>query len=324
MLEKLEEVQDLSPENFNRKAHIQAELFDMNVEEEKYWFQRSHARWLLHGDLNTSYFHKIANGRKRKNTLHSLDDNGTLVEGTDKLLKLATAYYKSLFGPAPGNFFTLCPNLWSRDEVLSEEDNIDLTRPFSVEEVKTALFSMNTNRAPGPDNIPTEFYQHCWEVVQNDIMNIFHCFHNGSLDVQRLNYGVITLLPKVAEANKIQQFRPICMLRCIYKIITKTLTLRFDPYVKKLFSVQQNAFIKNRNIVDGIMSLHEVMHHAHVKKQPSVILKLDFEKAYDKVNWDFLLECQKVRGFNDMWCSWIRQILYNGTVSVKINDHVGS
>ena len=92
MFEQLEEVQDLSPDNFNIKAHIQAELYDMNTEEENYWFQRSHARWLLHGDLNTSYFHKIANGRKRKNTLHYLDDNGVLVEGAGNVLNLAVSH----------------------------------------------------------------------------------------------------------------------------------------------------------------------------------------------------------------------------------------
>jgi hypothetical protein len=93
--------------------------------------------------------------------------------------------------------------------MLNEKDNNDLTRPFTVEEVKNTLFAMDINRAPGPDNIPTEFYQHCWEVVKDDIMNLFYSFYQGSLDVQRLNYGVITLFPKMADANKIQQFRPI-------------------------------------------------------------------------------------------------------------------
>lgn len=136
-------------------------------------------------------------------------------------------------------------------------------------------------------------------------MKLFDSFYEGSLDVERLNYGVITLLPKISDANKIQQFRPICLLRCIYKLITKTLTLRLEPYASMLISEQQNAFIKNRSIMDGICSLHEIMHHVHIKKQVRIILKLDFEKAYDKVNWDFLLN------------------LHNGTVSVKINNEVG-
>lgn len=72
---------------------------------------------------------------------------------------------------------------------------------------------MKKNRAPGPDNIPIEFYQHCWEVVKTDIVRIFDHFHAGTLDVHRLNYGVISLLPKISDANKIEQYRPICLPR---------------------------------------------------------------------------------------------------------------
>ena len=90
-----------------------------------------------------------------------------------------------------------------------------------------------------------------------DVMFLFDNFYSRNMDVHRLNYGIITLLPKLA-ANKIQQLRPICLLRCIYKLITKTLCIRLDPYAPKLFSIQKNAFIKNRNIMDGIMSLDEL------------------------------------------------------------------
>jgi retron-type reverse transcriptase len=81
--------------------------------------------------------------------------------------------------------------------------------------------------------------------------------------------------------------------------------------------------MKNRTIVDGIMSLHELMHHTHVKKHIGVVLKLDFEKAFDKVNWDFLLDSQRAMGFGDFWCNKVEKILRNGTVSVKINNVTG-
>src|SRR4051794_8802829 len=122
-----------------------------------------------------------------------------------------------------------------------------------------------------------------------------------------LTYGVITLLPKMVDANTISQFRPICLLRCTYKLITKTMCIRLDPLANKLFSIQKNAFIKGRQITDGIMSLREIIHHTHAKKKIGVILKLDLEKAYDKVNWAFLLDCFKKIGFSD-----ISQILHNG------------
>uniref|UniRef100_A0A453AIC2 Reverse transcriptase domain-containing protein n=1 Tax=Aegilops tauschii subsp. strangulata TaxID=200361 RepID=A0A453AIC2_AEGTS len=101
---------------------------------------------------------------------------------------------------------------------------------------------MDVNRAPGPDNILAEFYQHCCNIVKSDIMRLFSHFHAGTLDVQRLNYGVITLLPKVSGADRIQQFRPICLLRCPYKLITKTMDRRVEKYADKLISLSQNAF----------------------------------------------------------------------------------
>lgn len=113
---------------------------------------------------------------------------------------------------------------------------------------------------------------------------LFDRFYENILDVDRLNYGIITILPKVVGADKIQQFRPICVHRCIYKLITKVLTMRLEPFANTLFSRHQNAFIKSRDIMDGIMSLHEILHHSYAPKKNGIVLKLDFEKAYDKVN----------------------------------------
>lgn len=208
---------------YSIKVDVSAELHELLVNEEIFWLQQSHERWLLKGDLNTDYYHKIANGRKRKNTIHSLKAGDVKIEGTNNLIAHATEFYKNLFGPAPGNEFHMDPDTWTTNEKLDEEDNADLCRAFTETEVKEALFAMAHNRAPGPDNIPVEFYHVCWDIMKDDIMLLFEHFHKGELDVQRLNYGVITLLPKTADADKIQQFRPICLLRCPYKLITKVL-----------------------------------------------------------------------------------------------------
>lgn len=81
------------------------------------------------------------------------------------------------------------------------------------------------NKAAGPDKIPIEFFQSCWEIVRLDIIQLFDDFYNDKVDVSKINYGIITLLPKVKDASKIQQFRPIRLLNCLYKLITKTLTI---------------------------------------------------------------------------------------------------
>jgi hypothetical protein len=70
--------------------------------------------------------------------------------------------------------------MWKPHERMDNIDNELIGRPFTVDEVKEALFSMKKNKAPGPDNIPIEFYQHCWLIVKNDIMNLFYVVHDCS------------------------------------------------------------------------------------------------------------------------------------------------
>lgn len=146
---------------------------------------------------------------------------------------------------------------------------------------------MEINKVPGPNKIPIEFFQVCWEIVRQDIIQLFQDFHTEKVNIRRINYGIISLLPKKSDASTIQQYRPICLLNCIYKLITKALTIRLEKVAEKLIHENQSAFIKGRNIMSGVMILHETKR----KKQVGVILKLDFEKAYVKVKWNFLLEC---------------------------------
>lgn len=93
--------------------------------------------------------------------------------------------------------------------------------------------------------------------------------------------------------------------------------------MNKIIDRCQNASIKGRNIMDGIMCLHEIVHNTKIRKHDGVILKLDFEKAYDKINWDFLFDFLANRGFNSKWCNWIRKVVMAGTLSVKVNNETG-
>ena len=138
---------------------------------------------------------------------------------------------------------------------------------FSEKEIKDALFQMEKNKAIGLGKIPIEFYQVCWKIVKNNIIQLFDDFHKEKVDICRINYGIITLLPKVSDAAKIQQFRPICLLNVIYKIITKVLTLRLNKMANKVISESQTAFIPGRFILDGVLIIHEVLHELRMKKK---------------------------------------------------------
>jgi len=74
----------------------------------------------------------------------------------------------------------------------------------------------------------------------------------------------------------------------------------------------QSAFLKGRNIMNGVLALHETLHETKRKGKTGIILKLDFEKAYDKVNWNFLFDCLRHWGFNETWCGWIKDVVTGG------------
>jgi len=191
------------------------------------------------------------------------------------------------------------------------------------DEIKEALFSMEDNKAPGPDGFPAEFYQHFWEAIKGDLMQMFRDLARGHLPLFSPKFDVITLIPKVQEANVIQQYRPICLLNVSFKIFTKVVTNRLNLIADKVVSPSQTTFMRGRNILEGVVILHETVHEMHRKKQSGVILKLDFEKAYDKVRWPFLFQTLRMKGFSPRWISWVKTFISGGSVVVNVNDDVG-
>jgi mannosylglycoprotein endo-beta-mannosidase len=205
---------------------------------------------------------------------------------------------------------------------VSQPENEFLLAPFTEKEGREAIFSMEHNKAPGPDGFPAEFYQHFWETTKGDLMNMFHELHTGELPLFILNFGVINLIPKVKEANKIQQYRPICLLKVSFKIFTKVATIR-NSVVDNIISPTQTTFLRGRNILEGVVILHETVHELHRRNQNGIIFKIDFEKAYDKVKWDFLTQTLRLKGFSTKWVEWIKYFISGGRVAININDEIG-
>jgi hypothetical protein len=133
---------------------------------------------------------------------------------------------------------------------------------------------------------------------------------------------MITLIPKENEARSMKKFRPISLLNCSFKIFTKVLTNRLAKIIDGLISYHQSAFIRGRFILESVLTAHEVIHEVH-KNKKGLVLKLDYEKAYDKVNLDFLYEVLELRGFNPTFIRFVKQITHGGSVGVKVNDIEG-
>jgi hypothetical protein len=105
-----------------------------------------------------------------------------------------------------------------------------------------------------------------WEIVKDDLMVLFKEFHNGSLNLYSLNFGIITLLPKQKEVAHIKQFCPICLLNVSFKIFTKIVVNRITEIAEGLISPSQTAYMPGKNIMEGVVILHETIHELYRKK----------------------------------------------------------
>ena len=130
-LENLEETNSLPTQLWQRKTQIISENLRLLKQEELYWYNRSHETWLLNGDLNTKYFHRVASGRKRKNTILSPEHGDITIDGDENLLAHATEYYSELFGPTPEFNVHLNNNIWDGVVCVSKIDKEQLCKPFS-------------------------------------------------------------------------------------------------------------------------------------------------------------------------------------------------
>ena len=154
-------------------------------------------------------------------------------------------------------------------------------------------------------------------------MGLVRDFKNGTLDVQRLNYSIVTLIPKEPDAKNMRKFRPIFLSNCSVKIFSKAMTNRVGPVGHRLLSPCQSAFVRGRFILESVVTAHEAIPEVHKSNESGIILKIDYEKAYDRVNWDFLVEMLTSRGFGAKWIRWNLSILQQSSFCVKINDVLG-
>jgi hypothetical protein len=156
--------------------------------------------------------------------------------------------------------------LWLDDEKLSVLQNHELCISFDEEEIRAAIFQMERNKATWFGGLPTEFFQTCWQVIKHDLVHLCEEFHAGRLYLTRINFGLTTLIPKKKGADMIHLFSSLYLLN-VFLIFSKVLSIRFDSAIDIVILSYQNIFCKGRNIMDVVISLHEILHESRIRKK---------------------------------------------------------
>jgi hypothetical protein len=135
---------------------------------------------------------------------------------------------------------------------------------------------------------------------------MFDQFHGNASLPKSISSYFLTLIPKVSSPQALGDFRPISLIGCLYKLVAKVLAARLAKVIDVLIPNTQSAFIKGRQLVDGVVVVNEVIDYAKKVGKECLILKVDFEKAYDSVEWGFLDYMLRRFGFGEKWRAWMK------------------
>ncbi|XP_020964247.1 uncharacterized protein LOC107648682 [Arachis ipaensis] len=263
-------------------------------------------------DKNTRYFHNLASAHRRNNRIDALMVHGRLVRNQDRIKVAIRDFYKDLYHQEKS------PNIGFREGLvkqLDEGEAIELEVMPTVEEIKAAVWNCESSKAPGSDGYNMNFIKKCWEEVGREFIEAVLGFFQTSMLPRDSNVTWVALAPKFTGAREIKDLRPISMVGCVYKVISKVLVRRMRKVMLGLVGETQSAFVMGKKIHDGALIACETVQWLKTRKKSAVIIKLDFQKAYDRVKWSFVDIVLQKMGFGHRWRGMVGEAVRNGRIS---------
>ena len=285
---------------------------------------RSKCRWYNEGERNTKYFLNMEKRHYKQGVISQLKINDDETVNTDKeILNQCESFYRNLYSSHMNINDTYVNDMFfdeNNTKVLNPDEQISCEGLLTKEECLQALKSTETNKTPGSDGIPAEFYKVFWNDLSDLLVNsINFAYQTGQFSVTQRR-GIIKLIPKKdAEPYFIKNWRPITLLNCDYKIATKAIANRLKKVLPNLVDNDQTGFLKDRFIGENIRLIDSIIHYATANKAPGLLLFLDFEKAFDTVEWPFIQKTFKYYNFGQSLINWIK-LCYHNTESCILNN----
>lgn len=180
---------------------------------------------------------------------------------------------------------------------------------------------MKPYKAPGPDGFHCIFFKQYWHIIGDDIFYLVKtAFQTGDFD-PGISDTLIALIPEIDPPSTYQDFRPISLCNIVYKLLTKVLVHRLRPILNNIIGPYQSSFLSGRGTSDNSIVLKEIVHFMRKskKKKGYVAFKLDLEKAFDNVNWEFLSNCLHDFGFPNITIKFIMHCVSLSTFSILWN-----
>ena len=282
---------------------------------------RSRAQWLEQGERPTRFFLKLEKERVERNHVTSiLNSDGVEVSSRENVEKAHVDFYSALFSAE--DIDLACQNSLFENvtNFLSEPDRSLCEGVITLAELTIALKSLSTSKAPSFDGLTVEFFSKFWKLLGPLLLEVINqCFADGQLSDSMKSSVTRLIYKKRGDIKDLKNWRPISLLNVDYKICSKSITLRLSKVLDSIVDPDQTCSIPGRSISSNLILLRDTLDYIEQTNETGVLVSLDQEKAFDRVNRSFLMDLLKLFGFGPDFCHWIETFYFGANMRIILN-----
>ncbi len=328
-LEKLTKILDEGDMSVNDKLNETRKHLERILENKtKGAMLRSHARWAEEGERSSKYFLGLEKRNYKDKCINQIiNSKNEKISEPKAILSEERNYFKTLYKSNINkneyeNLTHIKKKFLESDNIikLNEIEKQSCEGILTEKECAKALKDFKNNKSPGTDGFTAEFYKFFWVDIKELVVNSLNFGYSiGNLSIEQ-SRGIISLLPKkYKDKLYLNNWRPISLLNIDYKIGAKSLAKRMQPLLQKLVHHNQSGYVKDRYIGENIRNVIDIMQYTSFKNIAGLILQIDFEKAYDSIEWSYIDEALSAMNFGHEFRNWVKT-LYNNSQSCVINN----
>ena len=272
---------------------------------------------------NKNMFHLLKQKQARDKVPNLIDHQGNLCSNEGENLDCAFNFFNNIFGStplhSPDKTNARAKIALTRKKTVTDAMKVKLDAHVTLDEIKDSILTLANGKSPGIDGLPNEFFKTYVSFLAPNLLLVWkESVRYGALPTC-INTGVVKLIHKRGEKNKLDNWRPITCMTSIYKTFALCLSRRLSPMMDAIILSSQKGFIKGRYILDAILNLWEGSEYASDLSLDFLFLKIDFDKAYDRVEWDFILQSLYDMGCGKMFIKFVHVLLGNATTHISLN-----
>ena len=207
---------------------------------------------MIQGDRNTAFYHVSTLVRRKRNQILAIKNPvGEWLYEEDAIKNVIWSGFNEVYSSSLSSASWSIPFTTTWQGIFSDEERVSISGVASVEEIKNALWSLKAFKAPGPDGLHAGFFHRFWLSVGNSVIDLLKKVFVERKVPEFLNRTHIVLIPKIQGPETLGNYRPISLCNTVYKVITKIIVARLRPFLEKLISTLQTAFVPGRKGIDN-------------------------------------------------------------------------